>query len=160
MKYLAILACTLVSCKTVQSQTSLESAQGIWKEQIEDFESYIVIDNHNWYSITVLDGEVDVSLDWFGFIDSKPQETLNPKGLGGAGRYLVFLAYRKSISSYDESLDVNYYDFYDYDLGSSSFTYYAGDPVSLTRLDELPKEISEQFILQKVNLAYFEELQR
>ncbi|WP_416865763.1 MAG: hypothetical protein ACMVP2_26030 [Imperialibacter sp.] len=159
MKYLAILIFVVTAQTVSYGQTSLASLQGIWKEHVDGFESYVVINGHNWHTITILDGEVDVSLDWFGFLDSKDLEVLNPRSLADTGMHIVFLTYRKSIPSYNDSLDINYYNFYQYDLGGNSFTYYANYPVSLTRLESLPQSVLKQFDIQKSTLTYFKELE-
>ena len=98
-----------VSC----AQTSLELAQGIWEEEVEGFQSYIVVEDDYWYSITILDGSIDISIDWFGFYDNFEADRIHPNDLSDTGRYVVFLTYRKSINNYNTDLERGYFRFYE-----------------------------------------------
>ena len=134
------------------SQTSLELTQGYWKEDTEELQSYVVVENHHWYSITVLDGEADVSVEWFGFYDNFEADSIHPSDLSSTGNYVVFLIHRKSIDDYNTHLERGYFNFYEYDLDERYFTYYANEPVIFDKINSLPEDIHKKFEKAKQNL--------
>lgn len=152
---LLLLACCHLSC----AQNSLKITQGVWEEEVEGFESYIVTENHHWYSITILDGSIDVAKEFFGFYDDFEADSINPKDLSESGRYVVFLMYRSSIKDYNTELKRGYYNFYEYDLDEDYFIYYANDPVTLNKIDALPEDIQKVFEKKKAELAHIKFLE-
>ena len=126
--------------------TSLDFCQGTWQEEVDgDFESYIFIENNNWYSIIVIDEKIVVSKDFFGFLDNFDLDSIKATNLLKSGQYLVYLVYRKSIKNYNSYIKRAYCKFFSYDIGSDYLVYYANQPVSLNRIDSLPKNITSVF---------------
>lgn len=152
MKKFILFSLLLAYCHISYTQNSLQNAQGVWEEETEGFKSYIVIENHYWYSIIILDGITDVSKELFGFYDNFETERINPKNLSDSGRYVVFLMPRSSIKDYNVDIKRGYYNFYEYDLNEDNFIYYANDPVVLKKIDALPKSIQKDFEIKKTEL--------
>lgn len=147
---LLLMACCHLSC----AQNSLKIVQGVWKEEVEGFDSYIVIENHHWYSITILDGSTDVSKELFGFYDDFEADSINPNDLSERGRYVVFLMHRSTIKDYNTYLKRGYFNFYEYDLDEDYFVYYTNDRVTLNKIDALPEDIQKIFEKKKAELAH------
>lgn len=154
MRHLILLSTFIIIGNVSCAQTSLQVAQGIWKEDVEGFESYIVAEGNNWYSIVKIDGEVDISKEFFGFFDDFEVDSLNVLALDSDGQYLVFLSNRESIKDYRVDLPRKYFNFYSYDLDDDYFIYYANQPISLTKIDSLPEDIQEVFEKRKKELAH------
>lgn len=152
MKSFKIILFLLAYCHLACSQNSIEIAQGVWEEDVEGFDSYIVVENSQWYSITILDGNTDVSKELFGFYDDFDADSINPKDLSKSGRYIVFLMPRSSIKDYNTYLKRGYYNFYEYDLDENYFIYYANNPVTLNKIDALPKDVQKVFEKKKDEL--------
>ena len=70
MKYLKFIFLSFVLSSIGCAQTSFQLTQGFWEEEVEGFESYLVVENNYRYSIVSLEGEISVSKDWFGFYSS------------------------------------------------------------------------------------------
>ena len=146
MKNLIKSIIILMFCNIGCGQSNLE------KEETKDIESYVVIQNHNWYSITRFDNAIDVSKEWIGFYDDYENNSIHPKKLVEDGKYLAFLAYRNSIEDYDKQLDRGYYNLYEYDLDNDYFIYYGNNPNSFNRIDSLPADIQKVFDKKKIEL--------
>ena len=144
IRCLLILIINLIAVMAY-GQSNLELLQGYWKEEIKGIESYMVVQRHYWFSITVVENEIDISIEWVGFYEDFDVKNLNPRNIASDGRYLVFLAHRNTIENYDSSLPRKYYKFYEYDLDEDYFIYYANQPISLNRLDKLPPIIQKAF---------------
>lgn len=155
MKIFKILLIVIFFCNISCAQSKLELLQGSWKENIADFESYVVVENNSWYSITVLDGEIDVSVELLGFYNTSEADSINPKNLLNNGDYVVFLTPRTSIKNYNTSIKGNYYKFYEYDINKDYFVYYANNPVALSKIDKLPDSIYEEFLERKKDFPQF-----
>ncbi|ADR22188.1 hypothetical protein [Marivirga tractuosa] len=152
IKKLTLCVFLLITYHVSYSQNSLDKAQGFWEEETEGFESYIVIENHYLYSITIFEGVMDISKELFGFYDDSEASRINPKNLSDSGKYAVFLIYRSSIKNYNDSIKRGYYNFYEYDLNDDYFIYYANVPVVLKKIETLPKNIQKDFETKKSEL--------
>lgn len=141
-----------MSCNLSCGQSSLELVQGVWNEETEDIESYVVVQKHNWHSIIRLDNVTDVSKEWIGFYDNYEDNSIHPKKLVEDGKYLAFLTYRNSIEDYDKLLDRGYFNLYEYDLDSDYFIYYGNNPNSFNRIYSLPNDIQKIFDRKKTEL--------
>lgn len=159
MKNLKVTLLLLVFWNVGCAQTSLKIAQGVWKEEVEAFKSYIVIENHTWYSITILEGSIDVSKEFFGFYNDFEADSIQLSDLAENGKYLVFLTPRNSIKDYRTYLKRSYFNFFEYDLDNDYFIYYGNDPVRLNKIEALPKDIQKVFDKKKAELDHIKFLE-
>lgn len=149
MRHIELTIILISFCNIGCAQTDLELTQGFWEEEVEGFQSYVVVEDNYWYSVTLIDGSIDVSREWFGFYNKFDSDSIHPKSLSDTGRYIVFLADRKSIKDYDTSLERGYFNFYEFDLDDDYFVYYGNSPVTLDRIDSLPEKVNTYFLQER-----------
>ena len=132
----------------------IEILQGIWEMEGE-VEAYMIFENRINYSIVVLDGNVIVRKRFFGFFDpnSISGDSLDLRDLADDGPYFTIFTskYEHGRFVYDRYSD---FDEYSYDLDEDYFIYYANNPVTLNKIDALPKDIKKVFDKKKAELGH------
>ena len=113
-----------------------------------NIESYMIFEDRINYSIVNLDGNVIVRKRLFGFLNTISSDSIDIRELEDDGAHFVIFTgkYEPGKFVYNRHSDFNDYS---YDLDEDYFIYYANEPVTLNKLDTLPKNIQKVFEKRK-----------
>jgi hypothetical protein len=148
----ACIAQSTISTVSNQGIQTKQRLQGIWEVE-GDTEAYMIFEGRVNYSIINLDGNIIVRKRLFGFLESIPKDSIDIRNLQDDGvHFIIFTGkYKPGKFVYNQHSDFNDYS---YDLDEDYFIYYGNDPVTLNKIDSLPKNIQEVFEKKKAELAH------